>query len=266
MLTQPLRKKEMNEVKRVEQLQLSEKSRKFIDDLRLYLFSSGKNDQEIKEIAEELEDHLYEAEVNGKSIDRIIGRSPKEYMMSISSEMKTDYKAWAKYVPPVIIGAMSYFVFGDLLQGTLNYSLLKIAGTVVYCILFLVSVLFAFRFMARNQVSKLKEFLILLLPTFIGTFFFGGIIIADSLYPTPIIHFGTLGSIITGVLFLGFVVIFSIRAKTTILPVVLIALHLPTLLLSHTSFSEITQLIVGWIITYLLIIVYLFFMLKKEKG
>ena len=42
--------------KRVEQLQLSDKSKKFIDDLRLYLFSSGKNDQEIKEIAEELED------------------------------------------------------------------------------------------------------------------------------------------------------------------------------------------------------------------
>ena len=44
------------------QMELSDKSRKFIDDLRLYLFSSGKNDQEIKEITEELEDHLHEAE------------------------------------------------------------------------------------------------------------------------------------------------------------------------------------------------------------
>ena len=158
----------------MEQMQLSDKSKKFIDDLRLYLFSSGKNDQEIKEITEELEDHLYEAELNGKSIERIIGASPKEYMMSISTEMKTDYKAWAKYIPLIIIGAMSFSVIGDFLQGTLRYSLLKIIGTLIYSIIFLVGVFTAFRYMASNQVSKIKEFLILLLPIFISTLFFGG--------------------------------------------------------------------------------------------
>ena len=35
------------------QMELSDKSRKFIDDLKLYLFSSGKNEQEIKDITEE---------------------------------------------------------------------------------------------------------------------------------------------------------------------------------------------------------------------
>ena len=245
---------------------LSDESKKFIDDLRLYLFSSGKNDQEIKEITEELEVHLYEAELNGKSIDRIIGASPKEYMMSISTEMKTDYKAWAKYIPLIIIGAMSFSVFGDLQQGTLRYSLLKIIGTLVYSIIFLVGVFTAFRYMASNQVSKIKEFFILLLPIFISTLFFGGVLIADSIYNTPIVDFGILGSIIIGLLFLCFVVLFSIWAKTAILPVILIALHLPTILLSLTSFNKGTQLIIGFVITYLLIGLYLLYVVKKEKG
>ena len=112
-----LNKKIKSEVENVIEKQLSVKSEKFIDDLRVYLFSSGKNDQEIKEITEELEAHLHEAEQNGKSIDQIVGASPKEYMMSISSEMKTDYRSWAKYFPLIVVGAMSFSIFGDLLQG-----------------------------------------------------------------------------------------------------------------------------------------------------
>ena len=140
----------------------------------------------LKRLLKNLRIHLYEAELNGKSIDRIIGVSPKEYMMSISTEMKTDYKAWAKYIPLIFMGAMSFSVLGDLLQGTLSYSLLEIIGTLIYSMIFLVGVFTAFRYMASNQVSKIREFLILLLPIFISTFFFGGVIIADSIYNTPI--------------------------------------------------------------------------------
>jgi uncharacterized membrane-anchored protein len=249
----------------VNQLQLSNKSRKFIDDLRLYLFSSGKNDQEIKEITEELEVHLFEAELNGKSIDRIIGVSPKEYMMSISSEMKTDYKAWAKYIPLIFIGAMSFSVIGDLLQGTLRYSLLKIIGILVYSIIFLTGVMIAFCYTARNQVSRMKEFFILLFSILISTLFIAGVILADSFYRTPMIHFGTFGSIIIGLLFLCFVVLFSVWAKTAILPVVLIAFHLPTLLFSLTSLNEVTQLIMNLVTTYLFIGLYLLYVMKKGK-
>jgi len=263
---QLLREKLKNEVKRVEKLQLSEKSNKFIGDLKLYLFSSGKNEQEIKDITEELEDHLYESELNGKSMDRIIGVSPKEYMLSISTEMKTDYKAWAKYIPLIIIGGMSFYVLGDLLQGTLRYSLLKIIGTLIYSIIFIVSVFTAFRYMASNQVSKIKEFIIILLPIFISTLFFMGVIIADSIYNTPLVDLGVLGSTIIGLLFLSFIVLFSIWAKTAILPLLFIAYHLPTILLSLTSFNEEIQLIIGFVITYLLIGVYLLYVVKKKKG
>ena len=245
--------------------QLTVKSEKFIDDLRVYLFSSGKNEQEIKEITEELETHLYEAEQNGKSIDQIVGASPKEYMMSISSEMKTDYRAWAKYIPLIIIGSMSFTIFGDLIQGTLSYSLFKIIGTLVYSILFFGGVMFAYRYVARNQVSRIMEFFILLLPIFLSMLFIGGVLFVDSIYKTPMIDFGMIGSWVIGLFLLCFIILFSVWAKTAILPVTLLAIHLPTYVLSFTSFNVVTQLITSTVITYVCIGLYLFFMVKKEK-
>ncbi|MEH7273341.1 HAAS domain-containing protein [Neobacillus vireti] len=245
--------------------QLSIKSKKFLDDLRVYLFSSGKNDREIREITEELEDHLYEAEQNGKSIDQIVGASPKEYMMSISSEMKTDYRAWAKYIPLIIVGSLSYFVFGDLIHGTLSYSLLKIIGSIVYSILFLCGVMIAFRYIARNQFSRIREFFILLVPVFMGMLFIGGILFVDSIYKTMIIDFGMIGSWVIGLFLLCFIILFSVWAKTAILPVTLLALHLPTYLLSFTSFNVVTQLFTSTVITYVCIGLYLVYMVKKEK-
>ncbi len=245
--------------------QLSVKSRKFLDDLRVYLFSSGKNDEEIKEIAEELEGHLCEAEQNGKSIDQIVGASPKEYMMTISSEMKTDYRSWAKYIPLIIIGSVSFTIFGDLIQGTLSYSLFKIIGTLVYSVLFFGGVMLAYRYVARNQVSRIMEFFILLLPIFLSMLFFGGILFVDSIYKTPMIDFGMIGSWGIGLFLLCFIILFSVWAKTAILPVTLLAIHLPTFLLSFTTFTVVTQLITSMVITYVLIGLYLFYVVKKEK-
>lgn len=260
-----LRKKLKIEVWKMEQYQLSNKSKKFIEDLRLYLFSSGKNDVEINEIAEELEVHLYEAELNGKSIEQIVGASPKEYMMSISSEMKIDYKAWSKYIPLIIIGSMSFTVVGDLLQGTLSYSLLKIIGSIIYSLLFLGGVFVAFRYTTRNQVSKVKEFFILLLPIITSMLLFLGLSIVDSIYETPHIEFGFIGSLVTGLVFLCFIIIFSIWAKTAVLPIILVALHLPAYILSYTSLKLENQLIIGMLITYILVGLYLFTIFKKDK-
>jgi uncharacterized membrane protein len=246
--------------------QLSEKSKKFIDDLKLYLFSSGKNEKETKEITEELEVHLYEAEQNGKSINQIVGASPKEYMMSISSEMKTDYRAWAKYVPLIIIGAMSFSILGDLIQGPLSYSLLKIIGTIVNSILFLGGVMIAFRYVARNQVSKIKEFLIFLLPIMISMLFIGALLLVDSIYKTPVIDFGYTGSLLIGFIFLCFIILFSVWAKTAVLLVTILALHLPTYILSLTPLNEEAQIISSMLATYLIMGLYLFFVVKKTKN
>lgn len=249
----------------MEERQLTDQSKKFIDDLRLYLFSSGKNDQEINEIAEELEDHLVDAELNEKSIQHIVGSSPQEYMTSISNEMANDYKAWAKYVPLIVMGTISFPVLGDIMEGKLSYSLLQIIGTVLYSIIFIGGIFTIFRYVAKRQLSRAVEFLLLLVPTFISMLFFVGVIVADMFYQTPVIGFGMFGSIIVAIIVLLFVILFSIWAKTAVLPVVLIALHLPTFLLSFTSLSEGVRLITGMIITYLLIGTYLFFEFRRLK-
>jgi len=59
-------------------LKLSKKSQDFLENLRVYLFSSGKQWDEIEDIVNELEIYLFEAEKNGNSIEKIIGNSPKE--------------------------------------------------------------------------------------------------------------------------------------------------------------------------------------------
>ncbi|WP_214481166.1 DUF1129 family protein [Bacillus sp. SM2101] len=262
---QLLNKKQKGKVETMKRHQLSDKSKEFIDDLRLYLFSSGKNDSEIKEIAEELEVHLIEAEKHGKSIDQIVGGSPKEYMKNISNEMKTDYKLWAKYVPLIVISTLSLSILGDLFQGTLSYSLLQIVGTILFSLMFAGGVFITFRYTASNQVSKLTEFLILLLPIIITLTFFVGLMVVDTFYKTPTINFDWLGSLVIGLIVLTFLVLFSIWAKTPVMFVILIALHLPTFILSLTTYSEDVRLVIGMVITYFIIGIYLFLEFKKLK-
>lgn len=245
---------------------LSMKSTKFLEDLKIYLFSSGKKNEEIDDIIRDLADHLYEAESNGKSTEQIIGSSPREYMQSISAEMKTDYKDWVRYIPLVIIGGMSYLVFKDLINGPLSYGLLTIIGTMICILLFFAGVMAAFRYTASRQLSKWKEFLVILLPCTLNFLFIGGVLLIDLLYPSPVIHFGTIGSILIGLLFLGFIIFYSVWAKTFILPVTLFALYLPELALSQTSLDEITQIVISMTVTYSIIGVYLLIILKREKG
>ena len=244
---------------------LSAKSTKFVEDLRLYLFSSGKKDVEIEDIIHELKDHLYEAELKGKSIEKIIGSSPKDYMLSLSDEMKTDYKGWAKYIPLLIVGPMSYLVFKDLLSGTLSYGILTIIGSIIFSILFFAGVMAALRYTASRQVTRKKEFIIFLLPATLCMLFISGILLIDLLYPSPVIHFGILGSSIIGILFLITIIIFSIWTKTAILPVTLLALYLPELALSKTSMSEMVQMVISMVITYMIIGTYLLIILRREK-
>ena len=113
---------------------------------------------------------------------------------------------------------------------------------------------------------KVQEFLVILLPCTLNFLFIGGVLLIDLLYPSPVIHFGTIGSILIGLLFLGFIIFFSVWAKTFILPVTLLALYLPELALSQTSLDEITQIVISMTATYSIIGVYLLIILKREKG
>ncbi|MMZ62361.1 hypothetical protein D1872_245670 [compost metagenome] len=88
-------------------MNLSKKSIDFLENLRVYLFSSGKNEKEIEGIIREVEDRLYEAEKNGENVDDIITKASKEYMAQLTNEMSSDFEGLLKYIPIMILGAMS---------------------------------------------------------------------------------------------------------------------------------------------------------------
>lgn len=246
--------------------ELSKESRRFIDDLRLYLFSSGKNNGEINEIAEELEAHLAEAEQNGKPIEQVVGESPKEYMEMISGEMKFDKKAWFKYIPLIIFGAISFSVIGQLMENMkLSYSYVFIGGSMVISLLFILMVFGVFKYTSSRQVSRIKEFFFIMIPIFINSILFMGLVFWDMYTEMPGIELGVTGSMAVGVILLAIMIGVSVWAKTAVLLVMLAAVHVPELLLQMTTLGLEARLITGLLMTYAVIGLYFFYTVKKMK-
>ncbi|GGB38181.1 hypothetical protein F3157_13990 [Virgibacillus dakarensis] len=245
--------------------QLSSKSRKFLEDLRVYLFSSGKDSDEIAEIVEELEVHLMEAEKNGKSTEKIVGHSPKEYMEQLSDEMPVDYKSWIMYAVIIIFGAFSFTLAKDLLEGTLSYSLLELIGHVIIAGLLIVGLYTAFKYIAGNQLSRWKEIAVLSVLGFVPIALFVGLIHLDRSVETPIIHFDTTGTILTAVVTAIFLIAVSWWAKTWVLPIFLLLLLLPDYLFSQTSMDKELALVLSTVVSFGGIGIYLFIVGKMNK-
>src|SRR5690606_23771085 len=107
---------------------LSKKSEAFIDNLRMYLMTSGKNEQEINDLLAELTDHLEEAEKQGRNIEDIIEGTPEQYMTSLKNEMKTDYKQIFKLLPIFFLGVIAYFLMGPAIRGEFELNILQVIG------------------------------------------------------------------------------------------------------------------------------------------
>ncbi|MBT2692741.1 DUF1129 family protein [Bacillus sp. ISL-55] len=134
---------------------VSKRAEQFLVELRMYLISKGKNDQEINEITEELEVHLTEAEAAGKDVSHIIGDSPKNYMKSIGESMKTDYRQLAGLVPLMILLISAYLSVGPAIEGTFSVSQGTIwFALVISSISILVYGAFLFKIMPKFFHSK----------------------------------------------------------------------------------------------------------------
>lgn len=244
---------------------LSKRSQTFIEDLRVYLFSSGKKEEEIEEIVTELEDHLIEAEKRGKSTEEIIGNSPKTYMQQLSNEMKVDYKTWMKYFVIIIAGVFSISIIGDILNGPISYSLLEIGGSLVISLLFIMLTFWVFKLVSsRSLTYGIQGLLFFLLAIFpLGLFI--GLEFATRSITTPVVEFGIIGTWIAGGLTVIFLISICIWAKTLVLPVIAAFLVLPEYLLGFTNMNEETMLIWSTIITYAGIGAYVLFTAKRSK-
>ncbi|WP_416148003.1 HAAS domain-containing protein [Salipaludibacillus sp. HK11] len=244
---------------------LSERSKTFLGDLRVYLFSSGKKSEDIDDIVEQLEVHLLEAERNGKPIDKIIGDSPKDYMNQLSSEMTVDVKGWAKYIPFIILGGFSFKIIGDLVNGNLSYSLLELFGFLAIALIFIVTTFASFKFISGRGLSNSQQIMVLFPVVTLHMGLFIGLIYLNRSLETPVIHFGTTGTIIIASLAVILVLLISWWAKTAVLPILLILLFLPEYLLGFSTMQEMTQMTVGLFISYASIAIYIYISFKNTK-
>lgn len=247
------------------ELKLSKKSQEFLENLRVYLFSSGKQWDEIEGIVNELETHLSEAEKDGKSIEKIIGKSPKEYMEMVSNEMVIDYRTWFKYIFLIILGSFSFTIFPDLLEGNLTYSVLEIIGHIVIGAIFIGSVFTGFKYISTTN-QFLKQGLVLVGIAILPITLFVGLIYLNRAIDTPVIHFGNTGSLIIGVISALFIIGFSIWAKSWTLITIIVLLTLPDYLLKLTTLQYEAQFIISTIITFGGIAIYLWIASKLDKS
>src|SRR5699024_6257697 len=125
----------------------------------------------------------------------------------------------------------------DLIRGELSYSLLEIVGNIIIVFIFIGIVLLGFRLLATRNFTQKTQIGIFAVLGLIPFGLYIGLIYMNKHIITPIIHFGIVGSIITGVLMTLFIIGMSIWAETWILFIVILLLIVPDLLLSMTSFS-----------------------------
>ncbi|MGE7118994.1 DUF1129 family protein [Peribacillus sp. NPDC046944] len=237
---------------------LSKKSQSFLENLKVYLFSSGKEDDDVDAIVEELKDHLIEAEARGKTVDDIVGESPEQYMKQLSNEMTTNRRSLFKFMLLIIFGALSYSILTNAVKGHLSYSLFEIIGFFIVSLICIIAIGSVFKFVAVNSLSRKKEYALYSLVSVLPIVLFVGFMYVNRLIETPMFHFGSIGIIIAVILAFTFLIGVSLWAKTWVVPIILALLVLPDFLFKYIHVNSDTRSILSTIITFGGIAIYLY--------
>ncbi|WP_409291398.1 HAAS domain-containing protein [Peribacillus sp. SCS-37] len=217
---------------------LSKKSMEFLDNLQVYLLSSGKNEAETDELLLEVENHLYQAEKNGKCVEHITGSSPKVYLEQSSTDKAYDYLTYLKYIPIIILGAASFMFIGNALNGGIAYSVVKMIGYPLIFILFMLLTAFSFNSLSSRSLDKYKEWILFVSLGLVPILLFLGVTLLDRIMATPVVEFGSGGNIAAIVISIIMIVWLSIWSKTWISIVMLVLLLLPETLISRIDLNE----------------------------
>lgn len=224
---------------------LSRESEEFIANLRMYLMTSGKNDHEINEIAEELRGHLEDAESHGKTLDSVTGGSPQTYLENISNEMKTDYFGLVRLAPMFILLLIAYFITGSAIRGDLSFSLLKLIAYPAIAFLSIGAYIYFFRKMSSANYSTKKELSIFIAIQIITTLSLAAVLFMDIFFFEPFyIPSRETMWVIAALGALVFIAgaIWSKTWFTLILPLFLFG---PDFILQFLQYNETTELIIS---------------------
>ncbi len=247
-------------------MELSKKSRDFLDDLAVYLMSSGKSEDEVKEVVEELKDHLEEAERAGKGVDEVVGQSPKDYMQHLGSEMTFDVKGFVKIVAMIIPNVFAYIIIANFIQGEMTFSAVQLIGFPLIAVLFLLAASQAFRHMSvRSKESKFKNGATYITLAALPMTLFLGLMILDIFVETPTIVFGPTGQLVLFGLAVVTLLTVSVWTKTWINLIIPILLFGPQYAFAQTSLPLEQQLIFSMLILFVGMGVFLFVWWKKNQ-
>ncbi|MDR4885938.1 hypothetical protein RGU12_00070 [Fredinandcohnia sp. QZ13] len=223
---------------------LSTKSEAFIDNLRMYLMMSGKNDQEINELIEELKDHLIEVEKSGRSLNDIIDQTPEQYMASLKQEMKTDYKSLLKFLPLFFLGVIAYFLIGPAIRGEFALNIVQVIGMPILAVLMLAVYVYFLQNAGRKQYSKKKFFIGSVIASMIVTTLAILLIVVSTLFVDPFFVGSTTADIVV------IVICSSIFVGTAIWSKMWFPIWIPAFLIIPDIFTRFTD----WSVETILII------------
>ncbi|CEI81971.1 hypothetical protein J18TS1_16180 [Oceanobacillus oncorhynchi subsp. incaldanensis] len=254
----------------MDRTKLSSESNRFIEKLRLYLFSQGIEQSDIEDVADNLAQQLYEMEQNNEPIEQITNQSPKEYVDKLKKEVEKKNPSVSWLIPYILIGAIVFMLFGDALRGVLYgeivaYSLFRILSTVVIGLLFIIGSVFAVRYTSGNQLSESKKYAMLAIPAVISMLLFIAAYFIDGYVETSLVTIPFAGSMILLGVVTATAILLSVWAKTWILPVILIAWNFPPLILENTPLGVDMQAFLGIILTVLIVGAYIYLEFQEEK-
>ncbi|CRK81286.1 HAAS domain-containing protein [Neobacillus massiliamazoniensis] len=247
-------------------MKLSAKSQEFLDNLQLYLFSSGKKEAEIAEVIEELKDHLCEAEKDGKSVEHIIGQPPEQYMELLSKEMNTDYKGLIKIIPIFILGAFAYILLDNTIRGSIHFSIYQLIGYPVISIVMLGMYVMTFKLIAKRKLTRIKRFGILYGLSLFSIGSFIALLLFDKKFGTPLFQIDTvIGRTIVAAIAIIIFIGIAIWSKTWVSIIIPAIISVPQLLVKFLPVHGQTKLIFPTVLMFLGLIVFFTVHSRLEK-
>ncbi|MGR9047500.1 HAAS domain-containing protein [Halobacillus faecis] len=247
-------------------MHLSKKSEKFLESLHLYLISSGKKETDTREIVEELRDHLTEAEKEGKNVDDMIGRSPKEFMEQVSKEMPFDFRMLISAFTVFVFGTLSYLLLGDIINGGAELSMIQMIGYPILMIVYLLSLTTLLRYTSLYQFDKKKEYMLIGIFGFLKISLFIAVLTLDQTINSPVIVLSPVGNVIAALLTISFFIGASLWARTWIMIVTVLIMIIPEVLVQILSFSEEASLITKSVLIFGGLFLYFWILNRREKS
>ncbi|WP_214812058.1 hypothetical protein [Exiguobacterium sp. s127] len=237
---------------------LSTESTRFLDDLKIYLLASGKNEQATQDIVSELEDHLRDAETDGKSVKSITGDSPAAYIQSISNELAFDWKGLWQIFGLVLVGGSSFSFFQQLSKGAVSYSAILLSSFASAVALLIVCLALILRYLSTHTVSPVRQ---KVLSGLFGGLFSVSILVivfADRFIDSPTVTFSLPVSYAIGLLYLVVIIWLSISSGTWVIAIGLTAYFLPQFVLHQTGVNGLIVILSSYLISMISMNLYFF--------